>query len=119
RLERFERELKSLSDEEPLIIPTWFSADTSTGSLAIHLSNPHCFSCEIYETDAGFEISSDEEAVINLGEEVLKGLFYRWFERIYRDDLGPEKDSDPAAEGNSSSSSSSSIRNGRVQLMTS
>lgn len=38
-------------------IPNWYSVDTRTGALTLHLDFPQCFSAEVYASDAGLEVS--------------------------------------------------------------
>ena len=64
---------------EELDIPTFFSVDTTTGSIAIHLPYPQCFSAEVYAVDAAMSgPHANEDVRVNLGERILSALFRFW-----------------------------------------
>ncbi len=63
-----ERDLKSESGERSFeewikcldvqtSIPNWYSVDTRTGALTLHLDFPQCFSAEVYASDAGLAVT--------------------------------------------------------------
>lgn len=66
--------------DEMVVVPTWFHLVTRLGSLMVVLDPNICFAAEVYATDAGLDVDSDE-AKVNIGEHVLRGLFKRWHER--------------------------------------
>eukprot|EP01103_Thecamoeba_quadrilineata_P010291 TRINITY_DN2175_c0_g1_i3.p1 TRINITY_DN2175_c0_g1~~TRINITY_DN2175_c0_g1_i3.p1 ORF type:complete len:453 (-),score=74.68 TRINITY_DN2175_c0_g1_i3:54-1412(-) len=63
---------------EMVSIPNWFSLDTKTGSITVHLDNPQCFNAEAYANDAGLSVTQNDETIINFGEKVISALFRNW-----------------------------------------
>ncbi|GJD05942.1 WD repeat-containing protein 48 [Galdieria sulphuraria] len=66
--------------DEMVVVPTWFHLVTRLGSLMVVLDPNVCFAAEVYASDAGLDVDSDEVKV-NIGEHVLRGLFRNWHER--------------------------------------
>lgn len=80
----FDEEAAKLSDNDKVLVPSWFSAETKLGSLAVHLKAPQCFDSVIYACDAGLGPGDEEqeepvdltsEVKLNLGAHMLKSLF--------------------------------------------
>jgi len=73
-----QRQQQQLTDM--ISTPSWFSIDTTTGSLMVQLESPQCFSARVYPVDIGiFEEDEDKkDSLVNLGENVLRCLFSRW-----------------------------------------
>jgi hypothetical protein len=57
----FEEKCEELT--EMVSLPNWFSVDTKTGSIAVHLDFPQCFSAEVYAGDAGLEVPVEDEEI--------------------------------------------------------
>lgn len=55
----FETKCEELT--EMVSLPTWFTVDTKTGSIAVHLDFPQCFSAEVYAGDAGMDAPPEDE----------------------------------------------------------
>jgi WD repeat-containing protein 48 len=78
----FEEWIKELDVQTS--IPNWYSVDTRTGALTLHLDFPQCFSAEVYASDAGLAVNyppgdkEHDEPVVNLGQHTLKALFTHW-----------------------------------------
>jgi WD40 repeat protein len=98
----------------PLVsTPSWFSCDTQTGSLAIHVDHPRCFSAPRYVVDMVDEERTRQLGLsaprfstptpeVNLGQRFLAALFRHCIvERRH-----PPKASDDDSNDNDSSSSS-------------
>eukprot|EP00002_Diphylleia_rotans_P002952 TRINITY_DN11955_c0_g1_i1.p1 TRINITY_DN11955_c0_g1~~TRINITY_DN11955_c0_g1_i1.p1 ORF type:complete len:834 (+),score=163.02 TRINITY_DN11955_c0_g1_i1:96-2597(+) len=66
------------SSKELLHVPNWFTVDTRTGALNIHLDNFVCFNAEIYAADAEIEVPNGEDIKINLGDRTMRSLFASW-----------------------------------------
>lgn len=61
-------------------VPSWFHVDIRLGSLSVRLEKSSVANAEIYAVDAGLEMES-EEAKVNIGEHVVRGLFRTWIEK--------------------------------------
>eukprot|EP00899_Mesostigma_viride_P015041 jgi/Mesvir1/23538/Mv18239-RA.1 len=70
-----ERELS-----EQVSVPSWFTADTSLGTLSLHLEFPQCFAAEVYAQDVGIANVGDD-VKIDIGEQLLRALFSKWVAR--------------------------------------
>ncbi|EME29247.1 transducin family protein / WD-40 repeat family protein [Galdieria sulphuraria] len=91
--------------DEMVVVPTWFHLVTRLGSLMVVLDPNVCFAAEVYASDAGLDVDSDEVKV-NIGEHVLRGLFRNWHERYskllegspktFYDEINSLSHSDPA-----------------------
>eukprot|EP00026_Physarum_polycephalum_P001769 Phypoly_transcript_01771.p1 GENE.Phypoly_transcript_01771~~Phypoly_transcript_01771.p1 ORF type:complete len:891 (+),score=135.94 Phypoly_transcript_01771:81-2753(+) len=75
----FEKKVEEMT--EIVSVPNWFSVDTKTGSLTVHLDYPQCFNAEVYAGDVFEDLPpGEEETQMNLGESVLRSLFSYWDE---------------------------------------
>lgn len=63
--------------DESVIVPSWFTADTRLGTLAVHLEPPSCFAAEAYALELGVEGATDELR-LNIGGQVVRSLLERW-----------------------------------------
>lgn len=81
----FDTQAAKLSDDDKVQVPSWFSAETKLGSLAIHLKAPQCFETVVYACDAGLVTDGTDgskealdltsEVKVNLGSHMLRSLF--------------------------------------------
>jgi len=74
-------------------VPSWFTADTRTGSLAIHLDCPGAFAAEAYAADDLGVAGAADDAKLNLGAEALRcvlGPFARRRHRLLTANAAPE-----------------------------
>jgi len=70
----------------PASVPPWFTADASSGRLALVLAPPGCFSAELYAADLGWAAPGGAVAVaaapddlkVNAGQELLRAALSRW-----------------------------------------
>ena len=72
-------------------MPSWFTCDARSGSLAITLAPSSAFSAEAYANDLGIADAPDDERR-NLGLEVIKTLLASWVSKY-----APEKKSSASA----------------------
>lgn len=63
--------------EEIVAVPSWFKVDIRLGSIAIKLAKSSVGDAEVYAVNAGLNVDSDD-AKVNLGDHVLRGLFSKW-----------------------------------------
>eukprot|EP01114_Cavostelium_apophysatum_P015662 TRINITY_DN4316_c0_g1_i5.p1 TRINITY_DN4316_c0_g1~~TRINITY_DN4316_c0_g1_i5.p1 ORF type:complete len:747 (-),score=186.41 TRINITY_DN4316_c0_g1_i5:132-2372(-) len=67
---------------EIVSVSNWFTLDTTTGSLTVHLEYPQCYSAEVYATDMGITGTDlKEDTRVNLGDTVIRSLFSTWLKR--------------------------------------
>ena len=81
----FDAHAAELSAKEKVQVPSWFTAETKLGSLAIHLKAPQCFESVVYACDAGLThdgtdgrqdaVDLTSEVKLNLGSHMLRSLF--------------------------------------------
>lgn len=91
----FEHKVEALT--EIVSVPNWFSLDTKTGSLTVHLDCPQCFSAEVYAGDVFDDLpQGEEETQMNLGESVLRSLFSYW--EAGRRHLDSKQKTDPRSQ---------------------
>jgi WD repeat-containing protein 48 len=62
---------------ERIAAPPWFTADTRTGCLAVHLDCPGAFAAESYAADVGMAGAPDDLKV-NLGQQALLCVLGPW-----------------------------------------
>jgi len=105
KMEEIQQEL-----DEMVVVPTWFHLVTRLGSLMVVLDPTVCFSAEVYASDAGLNVDSDEVKV-NIGEHVLRGLFKSWHERYSKLLSSPTTYHSETNQSNSTSLSSSEANN--------
>ena len=75
---RFETTLEALKNElGPVSVPSWFTADARSGSLAVTLSPSGAFQAEGYARELGARDASDETKV-NFGVQTLHALLREW-----------------------------------------
>jgi len=63
---------------EMLSVPTWFSADSNTGALTIHLESPQCFATDIYTAELKLDTKFPDDHKVNIGEVTINTLFRNW-----------------------------------------
>jgi len=116
--------------DEVIAIPNWFSADTKTGSLTIHLDYPQCFAAVVCYEDVGdmfhssLSLKSDSDnknaatnqtnklpvdTPVNIGACVLKALFKQWVDGRgkLQNLIEHENDDDDKSESQTSETESS------------
>lgn len=82
----FDAQAAKLSEKEKVQVPSWFTAETKLGSLAIHLKAPQCFESVVYACDGGLPQADGthgrqdgldliSEVKLNLGSHMLRSLF--------------------------------------------
>ena len=77
----FEILLENESLNPDVVVPSWFTCNTRSGSLAITLSPSSAFNAEAYASDLGIADAAPDERR-NLGVEIIRLLMDEWVEKF-------------------------------------
>jgi WD repeat-containing protein 48 len=77
----FEILLENESLNPDVVVPSWFTCNTRSGSLAITLSPSSAFNAEAYASDLGIADAAPDERR-NLGVETIRLLMDEWVEKF-------------------------------------